>query len=276
MNSGDRKRGEIQIGTVSGGWKKTVSLPFTNDFLRKKKGLWNVESIQHGHRFSISNGVLKLHYAKNDHGGSSGAAVKAIPKGLLPADKVEFGYDVFIPKNFTWKKGGKLPGLCLGRGTGCATGKEWAKDQGSVRVMWRSKSPGSGYAILYVYLPSGGGAQGSYAKQGGAYKKVVKKPGGDSGHNLWHDYKTFPLKKGSWNSISMVVRLNTPKKADGMLSLRVNGVSRTLDGIMFRTNSDVKVNMVNFVSFYGGGDSSWNSPSSSTYTSYKNVVLKVG
>lgn len=252
------------------------STPLTLDSktLEKGKGVWNTVHVNNKHRLSVdSNGVLKLNYAKNSHAGSSGAAIKARPSGL-PADEIEFGYDVFFPDSFEWKKGGKLPGVCLGKGStqACATGKDWAQDEGSVRVMWRSKSRDSAYAIGYLYLPVGGGPQGSYKKQGPKYKAVTNARGA-AGQEVWQDYSSFPLRKG-WNSVRMRIKMNTPGQTDGLFELAINGTSKRVDDIQWRTHKDVKVNLINFVSFYGGGDSSWNSPSRGTFTQYRNVYLK--
>jgi hypothetical protein len=262
--------------TVSGGGgNKRIGTPLTLDSktLEKRKGVWNTVHINNKHRLSVdSNGILKLVYAKNSHAGSSGAAIKALPSGL-PADDIEFGYDVFFPDSFEWKKGGKLPGVCLGKShQACATGKDWRKGEGSVRVMWRSKSPDTAYAIGYIYLPIGGGPQASYQKQGEKYQEVTNAKG-EAGHELWQDFTTFPLRKG-WNTVWMRVKMNTPGISDGVFELDVNGTTRRVDDVQWRTGTDVKVNSINFVSFFGGGNASWNSPSHSTFTQYRNVYLR--
>jgi hypothetical protein len=55
-------------------------------------------------------------------------------------------YDLIIPKDFEWLKGGKLHGLYFGDG---ASGGEHPDRGGSIRLMWRRK----GEVDIYLYYP---------------------------------------------------------------------------------------------------------------------------
>jgi len=246
-----------------------TNLP-VDTILQKKKSPWNTQYIGNPERMSVQNGVLKVRYGKNAHGASSGAKVSALPLNKFPAETLEFGYSVNFPESFEWKKGGKLPGVCLGTSSKeCATGGDWKKDQGSIRFMFRSKNNKDAYAIGYIYLPVEGHYKKSYGRQGASYKRVTD-PGNRTGHDLWHG--ELPLKKG-WNTMRMKIKLNTPKKQDGSLEMTVNGKTRRVDDILWRDSDKVKISNVNFVTFFGGGSNDWNSPTHETYTEYKDIYI---
>lgn len=267
--STETKGGGSSGSGSSGGSLKKTNLP-VESMLTKKKSPWNTQSIGNPERLSVKNGILKLRYGKNAHGATSGAKVSALPLGKFPAESLEFGYDVYFPDSFDWKKGGKLPGVCLGTNSKeCATGGDWKKDEGSCRFMWRSKDGKSAYIIGYIYLPVEGDYKKSYDRQGPGYKKATD-PGNRTGHDVWHGL--LPIKKG-WNTLRMKLKMNDPKKQNGSLEVEVNGKIQRVDDILWRDNDKVKISNINFVSFYGGGSNDWNSPSHETYTEYKNIYI---
>lgn len=271
--SGQTKTGSGGGGGGGDGGPKNV-LPL-DDILHNKKKPWNTQSVGNKERLSVSDGVLTLRYAKNAHAGSSGAKISAIPSNL-PADSIEFGYSVFFPSHFEFKKGGKLPGFCLGSNSrGCATGGDWSKsnNEGSVRAMWRSDDNKTAFCIGYVYIPVGGNPTKAYELQGPKYKAATD-PGNRTGHDVWKKDKEFPLIKEQWNTIRFKVVMNTPKKNDGILEMEVNGKTKRVDDVRWRDSSDVKINNINLVSFYGGSGNEWNSPGHATFTQYKNFFIR--
>ena len=238
--------------------------------LAKKKPPFNTQYVGNQDRLSVKDGVLTLRYAKNAHGGSSGAKISAVPSPM-PSDAIELGYDIYFPDTFEWKKGGKLPGVCLGKGSkDCAVASNWVVGEGSVRFMWRSRDNKNAYIIGYVYLPVGGSPEAAYKRQGSGYKAATD-PGDHAGHDLWSG--ELPIRKG-WNSVRMKIVLNTPKKADGTIEIEVNGVTKRATDVLFRDASDIKIVSLNFVSFFGGSGNDWNSPQHETYTSYKNFFIQ--
>ena len=259
--------GSKSMSGGSGGAVNKTTIPFDN-ILTMKKSPWNTQYLGNKQRISVSDGVLRMKYVKNKHGATSGVKISALPGGKFPAEKLEFGYDVYFPPNFGWVKGGKLPGVCIGVGKTCATGGDWKQNQGSARFMWRSKDGKNAYIIGYLYLPVGGNFKKAYARQGAGYKKVTD-PGDRTGHDLWHG--ELPINRG-WNSLRMKIQMNTPERADGVFEIEVNGKTRTVNDVMWRDNSKVKINMMNFVTFFGGGSSSWDSKVD-TYTKYKNFWI---
>jgi len=263
-----RSRGSSESSGPGSSGPRTY-LPLSS-MLKKKTSPFNTQYIGSPERLSVSNEVLTLRYAKNAHGGSSGAKISAVPHPL-PSDAVEMGYDIYFPDSFEWRKGGKLPGLCLGKNSkDCAVASNWVVGKGSVRFMWRSRDGKNAYIIGYAYLPIGGSPTAAFKRQGSGYKAITE-PGDHAGHDLWTG--DLPIHKG-WNSVRMKIVLNTPKKADGIIEIEVNGVTKRVNDVLFRDDSTIKVVSLNFVSFYGGSGNDWNSPQHETSTSYRNFFIR--
>jgi len=231
---------------------------------------WNIKTITNPQRMVSGLGVTMISYVPNAAGIDSGAAFKAVPRGL-PATSATFGYSVYFPNDFDWVKGGKLPGLCIGTSPGeCSTGGDWTTTAGSFRIMFRE----GGQAIGYAYFPLAGGNRVAYAVQGPEYKASADASNGNTGHDIWFKKnRSFQFVKGAWNSVRMAVSLNTPGKSDGSLIVTINGVSRTINGMRWRDSAKSMINNVNFVSFFGGSDLSW-APPRPSYTLYKDITLQ--
>jgi len=240
-------------------------MPIPN--VSQKGGPWGINGTSGGGKITSDAEAVTITYKTHAQGMDSGASFKGVPPGI-PATSATLSYSVFFPDNFQGVKGGKLPGLCLGKTSkDCATGGDWQADAGSFRVMFQRE----GGAIGYAYFPLKGGNQGSYDAQGSAYKACANASKGNTGHDIWKKKcGSFKLHKG-WNDISMTVTLNSPASAsNGSAKLTVNGVTRSISGMKWRESDSVKISSVNFVSFFGGSDLSWATPVE-TYTKYKNL-----
>ena len=188
-----------------------------------------------------------VHKARQNRGGS----FDTNPYGMFPATHMAVTYDVIMPQNWEPNKGGKLPGFCLGPKRGsCANGREWGSKTGSVRIMWQR----GGHAILYVYLATGSSKRG-YDMQQQQYTSVTRAKS-TTGHSVWHGNSDFTFKPGV-NTVSIEVKLNTVGQADGMLGLRVNGVTKVIQNVVFREHADVMISSFRMTSFYGGSSSDW-------------------
>lgn len=147
-----------------------------------------------------------------------------------PADTVFLRYQVRFPPGFDFVKGGKLPGLYGGSG---GSGGQHHDDGFSTRYMWRRGGAGE----VYAYLPGGSGF------------------GVSLGRGSW----TLPT--GQWTDIQQGVRLNTPGRADGTLTVWVNGRQVfNQNGLTFRLTDQPRIDGLFFSTFFGGGDPSWASP----------------
>jgi hypothetical protein len=185
--------------------------------------------------------VLRVTYpagsASNRAAAEDGAAnggVQAylrLPNGSV--DQARLRYYVRFQPGFDFVKGGKLPGLY--GGTVTSGGHIPNGTNGfSTRYMWRTGGAGE----VYAYLPSS------------------VDHGTSLGRGSWQ------FTPGQWTPIEQEVRLNSPGQADGSVTVWVNGTQVfQQSGMVYRTTRSVKIDGLFFSTFFGGGDSSWASPS---------------
>ena len=142
-------------------------------------------------------------------------------------------YNLWLPPDFQFNKGGKLPGLFGGDGP--AGGKDVDGTTGfSARFMWRSGGQGE----VYAYIPGKPDNRGESIDRG-----------------AW----VFP--RGQWVRLEEEVVLNEPGTADGQLRVWVDGALKLRhDDIVFRTNSDFGIEGVMADIFYGGKTQEWAAP----------------
>lgn len=186
-------------------------------------------------RAELHGDVLRVRYpagsASNRAGGPGGGA-QAYLELPEPVDELVLRYRVRFPAGFDFVKGGKLPGLYGGTVTGGQNIPD-GTDGFSTRYMWRADGDGE----VYAYLPTSV----------------------DAGTSLGRGCWTFPT--GRWVELEQHVRLGTPGRADGTITVRVDGepVLRQT-GLAFRTTDELRIEGVFFSTFFGGGDSSWATP----------------
>jgi hypothetical protein len=245
------------------------NLPITNGLWKKGSKVWNTFHDGSNNRFSVTNGLLRLEYAKNSYAAKSGGSFSANPRDSLPKDEVTLSYSVEFPGNFDFKKGGKLPGVCIGStNKECSAGGDWRKGEGSIRVMWRANNGKNPYAIGYVYTTHGDPKKGAQAQ--GPQSKGSMSPSERTGHNFWKQGSPFKLRHG-WNTIRVYIKLNTPGRQDGIYEMSVNGVTKRVNDAVFREKNEEMVQTFKFVSFFGGGDSSWATPNKQLYVNFKDI-----
>lgn len=154
------------------------------------------------------------------------------PAQPLRAESAYLRYYVKFADNFDFVKGGKLPGLYGGAGN--TGGKVPNGEDGfSTRYMWL----GGGRGEVYAYLPT---------------SKIWGTPllKGDWG-----------FRPGRWYCLEQYLQLNTPGKNDGVVSVwldnRLLGVE---NGLLFRTNQQLKIDGLLFSTFFGGAEPDWATP----------------
>lgn len=154
------------------------------------------------------------------------------PAGLS-AEAACLTYHVFLPTDFDFNKGGKLPGLFGGDAP--AGGKDVDGLSGfSARLMWRANGRGE----VYAYIPG--------------------KPDG-RGESIDRGAWVFP--RGKWVRIEQEIVLNTPGEANGHLRIWIDGrlrLSRT--DMRFRAARDLRISGVMVDIFYGGKTKEWAAP----------------
>jgi hypothetical protein len=159
-----------------------------------------------------------------------GMSVPWEPRSLERASAACVSYDVLLPAEFDFSRGGRLPGLIGSDGVG--------QDSFAARMLWR---PGGGGAVAVRTLSAGDMRQST----------------------LGLDEFAFP--RGRWFRIEQEVVLNTPKQANGKLTVWVDGALVGERGdLVFRTDAAVAVSGVSAEVFYGGDDAGATVPRDAT------------
>jgi hypothetical protein len=175
------------------------------------------------------------------------------------ADDVTFSYQVFLEPGFCFggsSKAGKLLGLWFGdsaRKSG-GTGGKWSPDSGSMRLMWY----GDGEPNVYIYYTKSSNTDASRRSmddQDPEYAKIAR-ASGTAGHYAFGG-KFAKFKIGEWNDVVIRMKLNSPGKKDGVMSLTVNGQTNSYDKMAWRSSSSQKIQGVLVQVFNGGASSSF-------------------
>lgn len=184
--------------------------------------------------------VLRVYYparsasptVARQYGRPEGGTQLYLPLRSGPTDMLHLRYYVRFPYDFDFVKGGKLPGLYGGTVT---SGRHIPDGENglSTRYMWRS----GGAAEVYAYLPTSV-AHGTSLDRG-----------------AWH------WAPGRWMCAEQAVRLNTPGRFDGAVTVFVDG-RQVMDkrGLEFRTTGRLHIEGVFFSTFFGGSDTTWATP----------------
>ncbi|MDF1824467.1 MAG: hypothetical protein P1U68_07480 [Verrucomicrobiales bacterium] len=171
---------------------------------------------------------LEVSYPKGQFGSLKSGAQFVVQ--LQESRYATLSYRFRVCEDFTFVKGGKLPGLS-GGGSQFTGGRRPGSEGGwSARYMWRRE----GALELYLYHP-----------------KMKEKYG--ERHPLG-----LKLKRGKWYSITQKIDTGEPGKAQGILEVAVNGeVKLRLDRLEFHGSRFGPIDSFLFSTFYGGADSSW-------------------
>jgi len=166
------------------------------------------------------------------------------------AEKVFLEYKVFIPPDFDFVKGGKLPGLGGGKGNTGGT-VPTGFDGWSVRFMFKE----GGTICAYLYYPE-------MPDQFG--EKVFLKSG----------RSRFILHKDQWMKIGLEVHLNTIGVKNGLMRCFVDGnLMLEKKGLVFRYHDNLKADHLLFSTFFGGGDSSY-APLKNCHLLFKDFIAE--
>jgi hypothetical protein len=161
-----------------------------------------------------------------------------------PLECATFEYSVFVPEEFDFVRGGKLPGLGGGKGN---TGGHIpdGTDGFSSRIIWKEAGEGA----VYSYLPTS------------------KTWGTAFGNGAWK------LQRNKWTHLKQMIKLNHPNAADGSITLHVNGTKSVhVTKLLFRNTTDLKIDKLLISSFFGGNSSRF-SPSKDEFLIFKDFKL---
>ncbi|EJU04127.1 hypothetical protein DACRYDRAFT_20755 [Dacryopinax primogenitus] len=209
--------------------------------------------------------VLQITYPANSYSHQTGGAeFYSLPFGSTTQyTTMLLTYEVAFPPNFNWVQGGKLPGLRGGPDrVGCSGGAQPdGSDCFSVRLMWR---PG-GAGEVYAYIPT----TPAFCSQ----SEIIC----NSDYGVSIQRGAFHFSPNTWQTISLLVQLNDPSAANGLVELYVNNhLAISQPGLVFRTNESIaSIGGMFFSTFFGGSDPSWATPTQQ-YTYYRNVELRAG
>lgn len=226
------------------------------------KGLKSVVKDPNGSGSVLKVDYLAGSYASNSGKSAGGMGVYASPRSIFPAKSVRFLYDIYFPSNFIPVKGGKLPGLYIGKKG--ASGGNHIPDGASCRLMWRAGLRAEAY--IYVLKPQ----DPSYDSIPNIYYNPTH------GDSIWRGSLNF--KAGEWNTVDMTLTVNTfsnnQANADGKLSLTINGVTMSFDKFIWATIPSAGViTGIEWQTFFGGGSIDFATPvDTSVY--FKNVQIK--
>ncbi len=192
-----------------------------------------------------NNRVLRVTYKANQIGGSS-ASVFTYPIPGGPHAQLWLQYKVMFDSNFTWVKGGKLPGLAGYNGTkptGCVNNS--LLDGFSARFMWRE----NGNGFLYLYNPVKQDECGDYSPLASFFTK------------------------SRWYTITSFVELGTANQYNGAVTTYIDGkeVSR-VSGLMLRNSTSVSIDKFLFETFFGGSTTDW-APTSDQYSYFDDITI---
>lgn len=187
---------------------------------------------------------LRLTFPKGSLGPSKGGG--HFSERLAPHKAYRLSYRVVFEKGFDFRRGGKLPGLAGGKAN--TGGKKATGDGWSARYMWGE----GGKLDLYLY----------HLDQKTQY--------GDR----------FPLQAkatpGQWITLSQVVQVNTPGKADGRIQVWLNEkLALDQKGLRLRGKVEPEVALVDqfmFSTFHGGSTRKW-APVRDCHTRFDDFVI---
>jgi hypothetical protein len=190
--------------------------------------------------------ILKITYPAKRFGPVAGAQWKV----LFPTRESAFlKYKIFIPRDFDFVKGGKLPGLAGGKGN---TGGEVPSgyDGWSVRFMFKEE----GRLCAYLYYPD-------------MPQKFGEKIFLTSNENF------FFLPKGEWIELGLQVVMNRSGKRDGGIRCYVNDdLKLSLEKFKFRKTENLKIDHLLFNTFFGGADGSY-APQNESHLLFKDFFV---
>ncbi len=198
-------------------------------------------------------GAQWITYFKNDEGMG------------VSYDELYASYVVKLPVDFEPVKGGKLPGL--GGGTAPTGGVPVDGTRGfSARQMWRRLSSGADgnhiYLTSYMYYLDKASEWGR-----DLWWNSPPTDGWCESFDDWSPEAKVYLTPGTWDTLSIKVKINTPGAADGEMLAWLNG-QPVLNNRAIRYRADgaesFKVGLFYFSTFFGGSTDDW-APSSDQY-----------
>ncbi|KAI7865106.1 hypothetical protein BDF14DRAFT_1970925 [Spinellus fusiger] len=212
-----------------------------------------------------SNAVLRVKYpqgssnpARNPQGGIGFYAQPIQTTGTVSV--ADFEYQVYFPSSYNFVLGGKLPGIF--GGTGRCSGGIDASTCFSARFMWRDRGQGE----VYTYVPE-------------SHQSSTLCSTPSNFCNTQYGYSlgrgSFYFKTGAWTTVRQVLKLNTPGKTDGQLTIYANGRQvYQQNNLAYREYQTGKNIGIDFETFFGGSHDQFITPTTQ-YAYFKEFHLQL-
>ncbi len=245
---------------------------YQNDFDHLSTGQYNEEEIKEAlgahfckgadeGRVSITEfpgrgNVLRVKYPKGKvKTNDSGMHTKVYWDNYESFDELYFSYRVYIPEDFEFRAGAKLPGLAY-----------QTRDRNmSLRLMWRT----NGLLEFYNHFETRPSWQDWTASVNWSLLDPYDERGGPQPDQV-------QLKKGAWNHIEVFHKLNTPGKNNGIMRGWFNGqlAIDITDNGDYRQNGqgDIGLNNIYLSTFFGGSSDAYK-PTKDQYAYFDDFIV---
>ncbi len=232
--------------------------PYTEETLKKQwSGAVNIKGVNEGRCEIVDidgEHVLQVTYVKGKCGPQEGGASWRYRFGKS-FDEATLEYKVMVSKDFNFRRGGKLPGLCGGTNPRGGTANISAKEGFSARIMWREL----GLLMQYVYYID----QSPTKKFGtdflwmkGEDKNVQMKSEWWKTIGIRTDDRSY-LDSGVWYTFKTCVKMNTPGMKDGSIMSWLNGNLVLDTKLRFRNDASFAIDSLQFATYFGGSGEDW-------------------
>ncbi|MDT0594901.1 polysaccharide lyase [Glaciecola petra] len=178
--------------------------------------------------YSVSNGVMTIHYVGSERGSERNRAHIPLSRSVQQAT---LNFDVYFPEDFDFVLGGKLFGFAPENPVW--GGQETKLDGWSSRIMWRE----GGRPVTYNYHQNRPGKYGEDSSPVGELSKIPR---------------------GEWLSLSIYLDAGTGNK-DGRSEVWLNGKKVSeLTGLSFYDKSKkALITTLALQTFFGGSSPKW-------------------
>lgn len=245
---------------------------YKNNFDHLRTGLYNAEEFKEAFevnfckgadegRVSISSfqdkgNVLKVKYPKGKvKTNDSGMHTKVYWENYESFDELYFSYRVYIPADFEFRAGAKLPGLAY-----------QTRDRNmSLRLMWRR----DGLLEFYNHFQTRPTWSEWKASVNWSLIDPYNEPGGPQPDQV-------KLKKGQWNHIEVYHKLNTAGENNGIMRGWLNeelAIDITDNGDYRQNNEeDIRLNTIYLSTFFGGSSNDYK-PTKDQYAYFDDFIV---
>ncbi|GAA4115003.1 hypothetical protein GCM10022393_14910 [Aquimarina addita] len=200
---------------------------------------------------------LDVKYPKNQvKTANSGMHTKVYFNDNENHDELYFSYWIYIPADFEFRAGGKLPGLSY-----------QTEDRNmSLRLMWRN----DGLVEYYVHYNTEPSWDGWHASINWSLTDPYEEPNGQPQSDQ------VKFKKGQWNHVEMYNKLNTPGQDDGIMRAWLDGelaidITNNED-YRQADEGDIHLNGIYLSTFFGGSDETFQ-PTKDVYLYFDDLIV---